>query len=80
MGDIIGDLSSKRGQISGSTQRGNARVITAEVPLSELGSYTTILRSLTAGRADPYIEPSHYEQLPTNLAEKLTSQPGATQK
>lgn len=80
MGDIIGDLSSKRGQISGSTQRGNARVITAEVPLSELGSYTTILRSLTAGRADPYIEPSHYEQLPVNLAEKLTSQPGATQK
>ena len=77
MGDVIGDLSSKRGQISGSAQRGNSRVITAEVPLSELGSYTTILRSLTAGRADPYIEPSHYEQLPTNLAEKLLKTPGA---
>ncbi len=80
MGDIIGDLSSKRGQISGSAQRGNSRVITAQVPLSELGSYTTILRSLTAGRADPYVEPSHYEQLPANLAEKLTSEPGGTQK
>lgn len=77
MGDVIGDLSSKRGQISGSVQRGNSRVITAEVPLSELGSYTTILRSLTAGRADPYIEPSHYEQLPSNLAEKLLKTPGA---
>lgn len=77
MGDVIGDLSSKRGQISGSTQRGNSRVITAQVPLSELGSYTTILRSLTAGRADPYIEPSHYEQLPANLAEKLIKTPGA---
>jgi elongation factor G len=77
MGDVIGDLSSKRGQISGSAQRGNSRVITAQVPLSELGSYTTILRSLTAGRADPYIEPSHYEQLPANLAEKLIKTPGA---
>jgi elongation factor G len=77
MGDVIGDLSSKRGQISGSTQRGNSRVITAEVPLSELGSYTTILRSLTAGRADPYIEPSHYDQLPANLAEKLLKSSGA---
>lgn len=75
MGDVIGDLSSRRGQISGSAQRGNSRVINAEVPLSELGSYTTILRSLTAGRADPYIEPSHYEQLPSNLAEKLIKTP-----
>ena len=77
MGEVIGDLSSKRGQISGTNQRGNSRVITAMVPLSELGSYTTILRSLTAGRADPYIEPSHYEQLPSNLAEKLLKTPGA---
>jgi len=80
MGDVIGDLSSRRGQISGSAQRGNSRVITAQVPLSELGSYTTILRSLTAGRADPYIEPSHYEQLPANLAEKLLKTPGADKK
>ncbi len=77
MGDVISDLSSRRGQISGSDQRGNSRVITALVPLSELGAYTTTLRSLTAGRADPYIEPSHYEQLPANLTEKLLKPTGA---
>jgi len=71
MGDVIGDLSSRRGQVTGSVQRGNARVITAEVPLAELGAYTTTLRSLTAGRANPYMEPSHYQVLPSNLADKL---------
>lgn len=71
MGDVIGDLSSRRGQVTGSVQRGNARVITAEVPLSELGAYTTTLRSLTAGRANPYMEPSHYQVLPSNLTDKL---------
>lgn len=71
MGDVIGDLSSRRGQVTGSVQRGNARIITAEAPLSELGAYTTTLRSLTAGRANPYMEPSHYQVLPSNLTDKL---------
>ncbi len=71
MGDVIGDLSSRRGQVTGSIQRGNVRIITAEVPLSELGAYTTTLRSLTAGRANPYMELSHYQILPNNLADKL---------
>lgn len=71
MGDIIGDLSSRRAQIAGTAQRGNARVITAEVPLSELSSYATAIRSLTAGRASYYMEPSHYQELPNNLASKL---------
>lgn len=77
MGDIIGDLSSRRAQIAGTAQRGNARVITAQVPLSELGSYVTAIRSLTAGRASAYVEPSHYQELPSNLASKLLKSPAA---
>jgi len=75
MGDIIGDLSSRRGQIAGTAQRGNARVITATVPLSELSAYSTAIRSLTAGRASYYMEPSHYQELPNNLATKLLKNP-----
>lgn len=75
MGDIIGDLSSRRAQIGGTAQRGNARVITATVPLSELGAYATAIRSLTAGRASYYMEPSHYQELPSSLAAKLLKNP-----
>jgi len=54
-----------------TAQRGNARVITATVPLSELSAYSTAIRSLTAGRASYYMEPSHYQELPGSLAAKL---------
>ncbi len=78
LGDIIGDISSRRAQIQGTIQRGNARVVIAAVPLSEMGSYATVIRSLTAGRASYYMEPSHYEILPDSLASKLlkVNQPG----
>jgi elongation factor G len=75
MGDIIGDLSSRRAQIAGTAQRGNARVITAQVPLSELSAYATAIRSLTAGRANYYMEPSHYQELPQSFAAKLLKTP-----
>ena len=71
LGDIIGDISSRRAQIQGTIQRGNARVVIAATPLSEMGSYATVIRSLTAGRASYYMEPSHYEILPDSLAGKL---------
>jgi len=71
LGDIIGDVSSRRAQIMGTVQRGNARVVIANVPLAEMGSYATIIRSLTAGRASYYMEPSHYAQLPESIAVKL---------
>ena len=71
LGDIIGDISSRRAQIQGTVQRGNARVVIAATPLSEMGSYATVIRSLTAGRASYYMEPSHYEILPDSLAAKL---------
>ena len=72
MGEIIGDLSSKRAQIESSEQSGNSRVIKALVPLSDIFGYATILRSLSSGRAAFNLEPSHYEEVPTNIAAKLT--------
>ena len=71
MGDVIGDISSKRGQVLGTSQRGNVRVINAIVPLSELSRYVTILRSMTQGRANSYMEMSHYDPVPSNIAEKI---------
>ena len=71
MGDVISDLSSKRTQILGSETRGNVKVITGLVPLAEIAGYATILRSLTQGRANFYMEPSHCEEVPKNITEKI---------
>jgi len=71
MGDIIGDLSSKRAQISGTEERSRATIIKAMVPLSELSGYATQLRSMSQGRASYYMEPSHYEEVPRNIVEGL---------
>src|SRR5579885_607064 len=71
LGEVIGDLSSKRAQINGTEERGNATVILAMVPLAELSGYATQLRSLTQGRASYYMEPSHYEIVPKNIVEGL---------
>lgn len=73
MGEVIGDLSSKRAQISGSEEHGTATIIMAMVPLAELSGYATGLRSLTQGRAHYYMEPSHYEIVPKNIVEQLVS-------
>ncbi len=71
MGDVIGDLGSKRAQISGTQKRGHVSVILAEVPLAELAGYATVLRSMSKGRATYYMEPSHYEEVPRNIQEKI---------
>lgn len=73
MGDVMGDLSSKRAQINGTEERGNATIILAQVPLSELSGYATQLRSLTKGRASYYMEPSHYEYVPRNIVDQMVS-------
>ena len=73
MGDLIGDLSSKRAQIMGTEQLGMLTAINALVPLSEMSRYSTKIRSLSQGRAGFYMEPSHYEEVPPNIAEKLIS-------
>ena len=71
MGDVIGDLSSKRAQISGTEERHKATIIMAMVPLAELSGYATSLRSMTQGRASYYMEPSHYEEVPRNIIEAM---------
>ena len=71
MGDIIGDLSSKRAQIMGTEEKGRATVILAMVPLAELSGYATILRSMSQGRASYYMEPSHYEDVPQNIVVQM---------
>ncbi len=71
LGDVIGDLSSKRAQISGTEEHGKATIILALVPLSELSGYATTLRSMTQGRASYYMEPSHYEEVPQNIQAQM---------
>jgi elongation factor G len=73
MGDVIGDLSSRRGKIGGMTQRGEAQVIGASVPLSEMFGYSTQLRSLTQGRAVYSMQFSRYEEVPRSKAEEIIS-------
>ncbi|MBR9988378.1 MAG: elongation factor G [Gemmatimonadetes bacterium] len=73
MGDVIGDLSSRRGKIGGMTQRGEAQVIGASVPLSEMFGYSTQLRSLTQGRAVYSMQFSRYEEVPKSKAEEIIS-------
>ncbi len=73
MGDIIGDLSAKRAQIQGTEKKGNLVTILAIGPLAELAGYATKLRSISQGRASFYMEPSHYEEVPVNISEKLVS-------
>lgn len=76
MGDIIGDLGAKRSQILGTTKRGHVTVILAMVPLAELSGYATQLRSMSKGRATYYMEPSHYEEVPRNIQEKIIEKEG----
>jgi elongation factor G len=76
MGDVIGDLSSKRAQVSGTEKKGLFTVINASAPLSELSGYATKLRSLTQGRASYYMEPSHYEEVPRNIADAIVAKAG----
>jgi elongation factor G len=79
MGDVIGDLSSKRAQILGTDKRGNLTIIRAYVPLAELSGYATKLRSLSQGRASYYMEPSHYDEVPRNIAEGIIAKSGKAQ-
>ena len=71
MGDVIGNLSSKRGKVEATEARGNARAITAKVPLAEMFGYATEVRGLTQGRASFTMEPSHYEEVPANIAVEI---------
>ena len=71
MGDVIGDLNRRRGRVHGMEARGNAQVITAHVPLSEMFGYATDVRSMTQGRATYTMQFDTYEEVPPNIAEKV---------
>jgi len=71
MGDIIGDLNSRRAKIADMGSRGNARFIHGTVPLAEMFGYATIVRSISQGRASFNMEPSHYEEVPSNVAKTI---------
>jgi elongation factor G len=71
MGDIVGDLNRRRGQISDMGDRAGSKVVKATVPLSEMFGYVTSLRTLSSGRATSTMEFSHYDQTPSNISEKV---------
>ena len=71
MGVVIGDISSRRGKINSTDKRGKAIILKAYAPLAELSGYVTVLRSLTEGRGIPYMEPSHYEEVPQNVVKNM---------
>ena len=73
MGDVIGDLNSRRGQIEGMDPRGSTQVVRAAVPLAQMFGYATDLRSMTQGRASYSMELSHYAEVPPNLAAELVA-------
>ena len=76
MGDVVGDLNRRRGQIVDMDSKGNARIVKAKVPLSEQFGYVTILRTITSGRATSSMEFSHYAEVPSNIAQEVISKQG----
>lgn len=76
LGDVIGDLNSKRGKIAEMTDRGNLKVVDAEVPLAEMFGYATQIRSMSQGQASYSMEFHHYEEVPRNVAEKIIGESG----
>ena len=72
LGTVIGDLSSRRGQVGGTTEAFGFTTVDATVPLEAVRGYATVIRSLTQGRGSFYMEPSHYDPVPRDIQEKLT--------
>ena len=71
MGDIVGDLNRRRGQVNDMSDRAGSKVVKATVPLSEMFGYVTSLRTLSSGRATSTMEFSHYAETPSNIAEEV---------
>jgi elongation factor G len=78
LGDVMGNLSSRRGRIEKMSPVGNAQVVQALVPLSEMFGYATDLRSMTQGRADFTMQFDRYEEVPASIATELTEQGSKT--
>jgi len=74
MGDIVGDLNRRRGQVNSMDDRAGSKVVKAIVPLSEMFGYVTSLRTLSSGRATSTMEFSHYAETPSNISETVISE------
>ncbi|HUF17292.1 MAG TPA: elongation factor G, partial [Thermoanaerobaculia bacterium] len=74
IGDLMGDLTSRRGRMDGIDTDGDSQVIKARVPMSEMLTYGSTLRSITQGRGSFHMEYSHYEEVPRNLQEKIIAE------
>ncbi len=74
MGDIVGDLNRRRGQVNSMDDRAGSKVVRAEVPLSEMFGYVTSLRTLSSGRATSTMEFSHYAETPPNISENVIAE------
>jgi elongation factor G len=73
MGDVVGDLNKRRGQMEGMDSRAGAQVIKAKVPLSEMFGYVTTLRTISSGRASSTMEFSHYAETPRNIMDEVVA-------
>jgi len=80
MGDVMGDLNSRRGKIGGMTQRDDAQIIGASVPLAEMFGYSTTLRSMSQGRAMYSMQFAHYAPVPKSTAEEIISKVGGVSR
>jgi elongation factor G len=78
LGAVVGELSSRRGKVGGITQRGEARVVGASVPLAEMFGYSTALRSMSQGRAVYTMQFSHYDEVPKQKADEILNRGQAT--
>ena len=74
MGDIVGDLNRRRGQVNSMDDRAGSKVVKAEVPLSEMFGYVTSLRTLSSGRATSTMEFAHYAETPSSISEDVISE------
>jgi elongation factor G len=74
MGEVMGDLNSRRGRIQGMDPEGNFQIVRAEVPLAELYKYSTTLRSITQGTGDYTMSMSHFEQVPHEVTDKIVAE------
>lgn len=79
-GDIMGDLSRRRGRINSMESRQNASIVNAEVPLSEMFGYSTAIRTLSSGRASYSMQPSHFETVPNNIVEQIVESRGGSRR
>ena len=74
LGDVMGDISKRRGNLSGTTSNAGSQIINAQVPLAEMTGYISDLRSKTQGRGDFNMEPSHYAEVPRNVADQIVGE------